>query len=71
METNAASMLQFQQHDLSEIHDNHPSKDPPSAETIPSMPRRVRTIWHYATFTYRTKNKLLNEVFQLDAAHCT
>jgi hypothetical protein len=57
METNAASTPQSQQHDLFETHDNHPSEDFPSAETIPSMPRRVRTIWHYATFAYRTKNQ--------------
>jgi hypothetical protein len=58
METNAASMPQSHQHDLSETHDHHPSEDPPSAETIPSMPRRVRTIWHYATSAYRTKNQI-------------
>jgi hypothetical protein len=57
METNVASMLQSQQHDLFETHDNHPSEDPPSVETIPSMPRRVKTIWHYATSTYHTKNQ--------------
>jgi hypothetical protein len=59
METNVASMPQFQQHDLFETHDNHPLEDLPSAETIPSMLRRVRTIWCYATFTYRTKNQIL------------
>jgi hypothetical protein len=59
METNAASTPQSQQHDLSEAHDNHPSKDPPSVETIPSMPRKVRIIWRYATSAYRTKNQTL------------
>jgi hypothetical protein len=57
METNVASTFQFQQHDPSEIRDNHPLENPPSAETIPSMPRRVRTIWRYSTFAYRTKNQ--------------
>jgi hypothetical protein len=57
METNVASMPQSQQHDLFKIHDNHPSEDPPSAETIPSMPRRVRTIWRYTTSAYQTKNQ--------------
>jgi hypothetical protein len=29
----------------------------PSVEIILSMPRRVRTIWHYVTSAYRTKNQ--------------